>query len=155
VGSPLPLCGTSCVIDTTALPVAGTYTITVDPTAEYTGALTARVYAVPADPVSALTVGGPATTLTLSAAGQKGTWTFTGAAGQRVTLSFTGGTFGAVSRALVTLRRPDGTALAGPFLCGTTCTIPATTLPVAGTYSVLLDPSDLWTGALTGRVTAA
>ena len=68
-------------LDTTVLPVAGTYTFVIDPSGAATGSLSFTAYDVPADPSSAITAGGPAVTLTTTVPGQNANATFTGTVG--------------------------------------------------------------------------
>ena len=63
-------CGTSCFLDTTTLSTAGTYTLLVDPRTTAVGALTARVYAVPADASATTTPGGAAVSVTTTVPGR-------------------------------------------------------------------------------------
>ncbi len=56
--------------DTQVLPVAGTYTILVDPWDTSTGSVTLTLYDVPADATSTATVGGSAVTMTTTVPGQ-------------------------------------------------------------------------------------
>jgi hypothetical protein len=145
-------CGTSCRFDTTVLPATGTYTVVVDPQAAAVGAIDVRAYAVPADATATAVPGGPAVTVATSVPGQNALVTFAGAAGQRIYLAFTGGTYGSVTNAEVSVRRPDGTGLVGAVSCGTSCALDTRTLPAAGTYTVFVDPQAAAVGALTVRV---
>jgi subtilisin family serine protease len=142
--------GTSgAFVDTVALPVSGTYTITVDPQQAYTGAVTLTLYDVPPNPTATAAVGGPAATVAMSVPGLNGTVTFAGSAGQTVMVKVGPTT---VSQAQVSLLRPDGTVLVAPqyvFSSGKTFTA---TLPATGTYTVALDPSQAATGSMTVAV---
>ncbi|NBE84082.1 RHS repeat-associated core domain-containing protein [Micromonospora rubida] len=144
-------CGATCFFDVTTLPVAGTYTILLNPDAAYTGAATLRVYDVPADATAAVTPGGPGVTLTTAVPGQNATLTFPGTAGQVVTVAVTAGTYGQYNATAI-IRKPDGTNLGSSVYCGGTCTFTSVTLPVAGTYTLLVDPSSSTIGGLTGEV---
>ena len=146
-------CGTSCELDTTVAPVAGTYSVLFDPQAALTGSLTARVYSVPADAAATLAVGGAAQTVTTTP-GQNAVLSFPGTTGNRVYFTFADGTYGSLTDATVTVRRPDGSSFVSAVTCGTACTIDVQTLPVTGTYTILLDPRDAATGSLTARLTA-
>ncbi|MEU7618286.1 IPT/TIG domain-containing protein, partial [Micromonospora rifamycinica] len=144
-------CGTSCFLDTTALPVAGTYTVLVDPKGTVVGGITVKVHAVPADTAATTTAGGAAVSVTTTVPGQNAVVSFPAAAGQRVAVQLSGGTY-ASSEAAVTLRRPDGSAVASNTSCGTSCFLDTATLSVDGTYTLLVDPRTTAVGALTARV---
>jgi predicted small integral membrane protein len=146
-------CGTSCEFDTTVAPVAGTYTVLFDPQAALTGSLTARVYGVPADATATLAVGGAARTVTTATPGQNAILSFPGTAGDRVYFTFTDSTYPSLTSATVTVRRPDGSSFVSAVNCGNGCTIDVKTLPDTGTYTILLDPRDDATGALTAQLT--
>jgi len=102
-------------------------------------------------PVSGtLTLNGSPTTETVTVPGQSIDLTFTGTQGQNVTLSFTGVT---LSSGSVTLQSPDGaTVLSQPI---TTAGLTASpTLPLTGTYTVVITPGTNVTGALTAALTS-
>ena len=144
-------CGASCFFDVTTLPVAGTYSILLNPDAAYTGAVTLRVYDVPADAAVGATVGGAAVPVTTTAPGQNAVLSFTGAAGQRIVVQGTGGTYGTYNATAI-IRKPDGSNLTSSAYCGATCFFDVTTLPVAGTYSILLNPDGMYTGTVSLRI---
>jgi hypothetical protein len=134
-------------LDTKVLPVAGTYKLVLDPQLAATGNATVQLYSVPADLAGSLTIGGASVTATFSVPGQNGRYTFAGTAGKSLTVAISGVTMTASTR--VTVRKPDGSALFAGFVSSDrTLTM---TLPVAGTYSLSLDPS----GAATGSITLA
>ncbi|MFG1978229.1 VWD domain-containing protein [Nonomuraea fuscirosea] len=147
-------CGKNCFLEPVALPATGTYTVEFDPQDERVGKLTLRVHAVHDLAPAAVTIGGPAVTLTTTTPGQNGSWTFTGTAGQQVTVTFTGTTFTAAADVRVGLLKPDGTALGNSPSCGRNCTIAATTLPVTGTYTIVFNPQGDKVGSLTAKVAA-
>ncbi|MGW4892751.1 VWD domain-containing protein [Kitasatospora sp. NPDC004240] len=144
-------CGDKCAFDTTTLPADGTYTVLYDPQGSTTGSLTAKVWAVPANPVTPVTTDGTAAKVTTTVPGQNGSWTFTGTAGQRVYLDFSGGAMD-ILKAQVALLKPDGTTLRSSQYCGDKCAFDTTTLPADGTYTVLYDPQGSTTGSLTIKV---
>ncbi|ATO85126.1 Teneurin-3 [Actinoplanes sp. SE50] len=139
--------------DTLTLPMAGTYTIVVDPRDQHTGTLQVALAAVPADDTAAVTVGGPASTVRITAAGQNGRRTFPGSVGQRVTLRATGIT---IDSGVLTVLKPDGEELDyWTFSSGNELTPDPLTLPTAGTYTIVVDPRDQHTGTLQVALTAA
>ncbi|MCW3842175.1 DUF6531 domain-containing protein [Micromonospora yasonensis] len=144
-------CGASCFLDATVLPVDGTYTVLVDPKGTVVGSLTVKVHDVPADATASTTPGGAAVTVTTTVPGQNAVVSVPGTAGQRLAVQLSGGTYGS-TEAVVTLRKPDGTALVSSSSCGTSCFLDTTALPADGTYTVLVDPKVTAVGALTVRV---
>jgi hypothetical protein len=78
---------------------------------------------------------------------------FDGVAGQRMTLGMSGVTIGAPSCcdvASVVVYKPGGTFLVSPLGFGTAGNGTATqVLPVSGTYSIVVDPYDVYTGSVT------
>ncbi|MET0422369.1 MAG: IPT/TIG domain-containing protein, partial [Actinoplanes sp.] len=78
-------------LDTTTLPVTGTYQLRLDPSDSRTGSVTAAAWTVPADlDLGVLPLDGTAKTVTIGTPGQNGYLTFAGTAGQRVTVQTTG-----------------------------------------------------------------
>ncbi len=143
--------GTSGFLDAVPLSVTGTYTLEIDPYAGSTGQANVTLY-VFADVVGTLTVNGPAVTVTTTIPGQRGLLTFPGTATQQVTIRLTGNTMGTVT---IRLRKPDGTVLVTTGSSGSSFTMPQQTLPVTGTYSVEVDPSNplpINTGSITVAV---
>ncbi|MGH2693920.1 MAG: RHS repeat-associated core domain-containing protein [Actinomycetota bacterium] len=139
--------------DAETLPATGTYRILVDPKDGNTGSLTLTLYDVPADTTGTITPGGAAQTVTLSTPGQNGTLTFAGALDQRVSLKLSNDTIGsgASCTATVKILKPDSSTLAS-----STCVQPSNlpffdtrTLAANGTYTILVDPKDAYTGSLT------
>lgn len=134
-------------VDAVALP-AGTYTLVVDPEAELTGTAAVRMYTV-TDVKRAMTIGGPAQTVTTTVPGQNALVTFAGTAQRRVSATITGVSY---PTAGVSLFAPNGTGLAGT-LVGSNNTSPVTlgpiTLPADGTYTLPIDPWFAATGHLT------
>ncbi|SEG88430.1 hypothetical protein SAMN04489712_1221, partial [Thermomonospora echinospora] len=143
-------CGTSCAFNTTTLPADGTYTITLNPDAHYTGALTAQLYDVPADATAEMTINGEAQRVTTTTPGQNATLTFAGTAGQTVTINLTSNTFGSTPFAV---RGPDGATLASSLGSGNV-TFSNLTLPADGTYTVFVNPDRTAIGGVSGMVTA-
>ncbi|HKT00837.1 MAG TPA: pre-peptidase C-terminal domain-containing protein [Rugosimonospora sp.] len=135
------------------LSAAGTYTVLVDPSGPATGSITAALFDVPSDATATATVGGPAVTIGTTTPGQNAVLSFAGTANQRVFTSLSGGTFGS-GNATVTVRKPDGTTLLSGQSCGVSCTFDTTTLPVDGTYTILIDPSGSATGSITAQLYA-
>jgi hypothetical protein len=138
-------------IDTKTLPQTGSYRIFVDPQSNAVGSVTLTLYDVPDDPTGSISIGGPASTLTLDVPGLNGWRTFSGTAGRTVTLSLTAVTIGTscCSSAKVSVLRPDGTTLVSPANFGTTGKTLSFSLPSTGTYSIFVDPQSNGLGSVT------
>ncbi|GAA3140035.1 hypothetical protein GCM10010466_33890 [Planomonospora alba] len=141
-------CSAACAFDTTTLPMTGTYTLLVDPTDVHTGPIT--VSALEGDVTGSLTVGGGPVKLTTTGPGQRAYWTFAGTAGQRIAFALVDGTF---SGAYASVRKPDGTDLFRSTWCKASCAFDTVSLPVDGTYTVVVDPSKTAVGSISAQVT--
>jgi hypothetical protein len=127
-------------LDTTVLPLAGTYTFVIDPSGAATGSLSFTAYDVPADQTQAITAGGPAVTVTTTVPGQNGYLTFTGSVGQRVTVLVSN--VNGLNPAELNLLKPDNSpAIPGPVtVTSSGAWMQTTTLTANGQYKILLDP---------------
>ena len=142
-------------IDTRALPTTGRYRIFVDPQATSTGSMTLTLYDVPPDVSTTITPAGPPVTVTTGPVpGQNALVRFDGVAGRRIALNLTNVMIGTSTccSARVSILKPDGSTLvyATPF--GTTGGFVDTkTLPLSGTYTILVDPqlTDVGSATLT------
>jgi hypothetical protein len=142
-------CG-STFVEPQTLPVSGTYTLIIDPSGAATGQATLNLYNV-VDATGALTIGNASVNFTTTAPGQNTVLTFTGTAGQQVTVKSTGSTYNCVR---VTLFKPDNTAMTNTFSCNSSFNLATQTLPLTGTYTILVDPSAASTGSIGIRVTS-
>ena len=143
----------SAFFETAPLPVSGTYTILFDPQAGNTGQATLALYDISGEAQGTLTSGSPVTA-SVSIPGQNISFVFTGTAGQRVSLTVTDANFTIpcawCQSAFVYIIKPDGQVLAqGTWANGTGTFIDTQTLPISGTYTVRLDPTDANTGRAT------
>lgn len=148
--APTYLGKTGGYIDLTVLPTTGTYTVVVDPEGTATGSVRATLYDVPADPTTSMAVGGAPVTLSTSVPGQRTTATFAGEAGKRVSFRMTSVAYGTSSccGARVSVLRPDGATLLAPTYVGTSGGwFDPLTLPVTGTYTLLVDPDGAAVGS--------
>lgn len=132
-------------IDTQILPADGVYTIFIDPSSTNTGSVTLNLHAV-TDLTGTITPSGPAVIVTTTTPGQNARLTFSGTAGQRMSVK---GVAAFNSCWSIGLLKPDGSSLTNLFGCGNTIFVEPQTLPVSGTYTVLVDPN----GAVTGQST--
>jgi RHS repeat-associated protein len=132
--------------DVQTLPATGTYTIVWDPSRDFTGSTKLTLYDVSADPSGTLvpSAAGASTTFTTTVAGQNGRYSFSASAGQKVSVTTSANTFSNLPR--MSILKPDGSTLVSQFNSNF---IDATTLPVAGTYTLLVDPQGADTGSQT------
>jgi YD repeat-containing protein len=129
--------------DTPVLPTTGTYDIVIDPASAYTGNATLTLST---EVTGTLTIGGGATTITISRAGQRARYTFSGTAGNRISATLNSST---IAGAAATFLNPNGSTLASDgFGTGNKFFEPATTA-TTGTYTLVIDPSAAHTGSVT------
>jgi YD repeat-containing protein len=130
------------------LPATGTYTILVDPPRTFTGSLTLALVELPPDALIPITVGGPAVTIIIATPGQNVRLAFNGTAGQQVSLQTSNVALTPAGSAyVISIIKPDGTTLASQQATSNTL-ISTTTLPVSGSYTILVAPSPGSTGSM-------
>ena len=143
-------------MDTQELASSGTYTLKVDPSNAATGTTTLTVYDVPADTQGTVTVGGSAVAVSPGTPRQNGTLTVSGTASQTVTVRMTSNTIrtGGI-RGITTVRllKPDGSELGTVSSNASSFNMASKTLPVAGTYTIVVNPSGTDTGSINVQVT--
>ena len=137
------------IIDTNTLPVTGTYTIVFDPLNTNTGTATLTLYDVPADITGSIIPGGSPVSVNNIAIGQSALLSFTGVATQRVSLAITGVTVTSGGIVTIRIKKPDGTTLGVTSVNGSGGFIDVQTLPVNGTYTILVDPNSFHTASAT------
>jgi hypothetical protein len=94
--------------------------------------------------------GGSAVVVTVSTAGTTSNATFTGVAGHRISLSISNVT---ITSTKVSVLKPDGTNLVTPFtVTKSGYFMDVKALPTAGTYKIVVDPKDTYTGKMTLRL---
>jgi hypothetical protein len=130
-------------IDTTVLPVAGTYTLFVNYSNANTGSVTVTRHAVPADVSGTIPTDGTATAVVITTPGQNGELTFSGTSTHRMSLKVSSGPAGSVS-----LRKPDGSQVAA-VTSGPATFMEPQTLDTTGTHAVRVNPSGANSGTLT------
>ncbi|MFD0635739.1 IPT/TIG domain-containing protein [Catenulispora yoronensis] len=138
-------------LDTTTLPMNGTYRVEVIPDNVGTGSYKMQIASVPADLSATATIGGAAVPLNFAKAGQNAKVTFTAAAGARV---FTKITVSSTSNSSKCFNASLGDGAGSVFAsaCASSSTyLDALTLSAAGTYVLTFDPA----GAVTGSLSVA
>jgi subtilisin family serine protease len=139
-------------LDVKTLPVDGRYTILIDPQSSATGSATVTLYDVPPDVATTISPGGADASVAVDIPGQNARLVFDGAAGQRVSLKLTDVSIGtsSYSSAKVSVLKPDGTALVAPTSFGTSGGfLDVKTLPVGGSYAIVIDPQSNAVGSAT------
>jgi len=131
-------------LDPPVLPTNGTYTIVVDPSGLYTGAMTLTLSSAL---TGSITLDGASVPISLTRIGQTARYTFSGTSGQWISLGLTSVTLTTVN---VTILQPNGTQLAWTSV-GTAGggLEPPSTLPSTGTYTIVVDPTGVYTGNIT------
>jgi RHS repeat-associated protein len=141
-------------LDTVSLPIAGSYELVIDPfdspvaPTDQTGTFNFTIFEVPPDVTGSVAVGGAPVTVSIASRGQNGRYAMVGSAGQVVSLYTSNRTFTAAGR--MAILNPDGTTLASASMA--LDRLETVTLPVSGTYTVLVDPNGASTGSETLRV---
>ena len=144
-------------VDTQTLPQTGTYSILIAPWSNGTGSMTFQLFSVAADLSGAVTptAAGAGIASSFTSPGQNGVYTFSGTVGQRIAVDLEpvslSGTFGNYEE--VFLKKPDGTTLTQSGAIGSSGGFMDTvSLPVSGTYTLLVDPQQDATGSATETV---
>jgi len=143
-GSNINLCN-GTLLDTTSLPLTGTYTLMVAPSGSDTGSISFTLSSVPANVTGTISPGGASTTLTTTTPGQDGSLTFSGTAGARISLLTSQDTMGWYNIAILS---PSGTSLYSNHFSGGLFVDPIT-LPATGIYTIYLGHDGDSTGSLT------
>jgi hypothetical protein len=133
------------LISVPTLPSNGTYTVLIAPLNNYTGNVTIQLVM---DLVAPITPSGSAVQVNL-VKGQSARLTFSGSAGQRVSVRMTKTT---VSQSTASILNPSGSTLTGPVVVTNVDNdgfVDATTLPSAGTYTILISPQGEAAGGMT------
>jgi hypothetical protein len=135
-------------MDSFTLPVTGTYTVLVNPQGTTTGTVTFLLNAF-ADVTGTISIGTPLTATT-TVAGQNALYTFSGTSGQQISMNLSGNTYVGCNAVVVSVLKSDGSSVGSAGVCnGSTGFMDSITLPVTGTYTMLVNPQ----GATTGSVT--
>jgi len=140
-------CGSSIFLEAQSLPESGSYTVVIDPSGAAIGGATISLYDV-TDVTGPITINGPSVTIPLPTPGQTARLTFDGTTGQRISANGSSTFNGCWNLGIY---KPDGSQLTNTFGCGSSIFIEPQTLPVSGTYTLVVDPS----GAATGQVTVS
>jgi len=135
-------------LDAQVFPQTGTYTIMVSPTGTNTGSLTLNLYGF-TDFAATIAANGQPLTATTTIPGQNAAVTFTGSVNQKVALNINSVSFSGTTN--LTIYKPDGSTLVSqqPFFSPGGIFVDTQTLPLAGTYTIYIDPQATNTGSAT------
>jgi hypothetical protein len=123
------------------VPAAGTYQLVIDPGPDSAATGTVSVKLVSfTDQTGTLTPDGPAVTADITAPAQRAVYTFSGTASEKLVVSYTSSTFTLDSDVLDVVD-PTGKDVAQIPVDTPAGSTPAFTLPAAGTYQVIVDPT--------------
>jgi YD repeat-containing protein len=135
-------------LNSITLPATDTYTVFVNPQGTTTGSVTMLLNNF-ADVTGTITIGTPLTATT-TVAGQNARYTFSGTAGQQLSMNLSGNTYVGCNAVVVSVLQPSGASVGSTGICnGSTGFMDSITLPVTGTYTVLVDPQGTTTGSVT------
>lgn len=132
--------------DTMTLPTTGTYKVLIDPQDAATGNTTLTMYSVPADAVGKMAIPKPSRTATVTIPGHNPTYSFSGNANEPIKVSITGST---ILYSNISIKKPDGSNLITSSVFTGSATVGPVTLPVQGTYKLVVDPVQEDTGSMT------
>jgi hypothetical protein len=140
-------CASSTFSEVLVLPTTGTYLIYLKPSGPAVGSASLTLYSVPPNASGTITIGGGGISLTTTVPGQSARATFGGTAGPSVTVAVGAHSGGCFS---ITTLEPNGTTvLRGESHCGANYSSGSLSLPVSGTYTVVVTPSGTATDTYT------
>jgi YD repeat-containing protein len=139
---------TSGFLDSLTLPINGTYTVFINPQGTTTGSISVLLNSF-ADVTGTITPGTPVT-VTTTTAGQNALYTFSGTTGQQVSINVSNSTYVGCNAVVVSILKPDNSSLGATGLCNTSSGfLDSLTLPITGTYTVLINPAGTGVGSAT------
>jgi hypothetical protein len=130
----------ACETNQATLPTTGAYSVTLLPPGG--NAITGGTLAVSTPLAGTFVVGNPAQTVSIQRPGQTARYTFSGTSGQLLRLNWTGASVSGGASVAAKVLKPDGSVLStSSYTNGASGGFDIASLPVAGTYTVVLDPS--------------
>jgi hypothetical protein len=140
-------CSSSWFQNPVTLPISGTYTILITPSGGGTGSASVNLWLFNQQAPTDITTGTPAT-VAINTPGQSASLTFSGMAGQLASLQISNSTFPGCWSVNVSLVSPDGSTLGSSGNgCSSSWFQNPVTLPISGTYTILIVPSNGGTGS--------
>lgn len=137
--------------------MTGTYTIVLNPYYTDTGSITVGLAGVPNDVTGSIAIDGPPITVTTTKPAQNAKLTFSAVAGKKVVLSFSASSYSYSGSARIYMPAADGSAsTANDYISdqdmSTDSFSDSLSLPVTGTYTIVLDPGYTDTGSITASL---
>ncbi|MEV5951012.1 RHS repeat-associated core domain-containing protein [Streptomyces sp. NPDC051993] len=135
--------------DVRNLPLAGRYSVIVDPGSNNIGAATVTLSNPAGGPLS---LTGPSVAAQVNRPGQNGRWTLSAQAGQSLSVGFAVSAISAGKSVDARLYGPDGAEVTGSYRLlspNSTDSLDIDALPQSGTYTVVANPVDGATGTVT------
>jgi hypothetical protein len=142
------LAGSGIMIEPLVLGQNGVYHIFLNPDTFNTGAVTVHAYTVPPDIVADVAADGTPDSVPFTIPGQNARLRFNGTAGENVSLKLAS----SVADTDYQILKPNGNVLDSGSFATSGAFIDPITLPVDGTYKVVLDPQSFWLGTVTATL---
>lgn len=160
-GSPLPgdpfyfIHGQPAAFDLPTLPVAGTYTVFIDPPYAASASMTLTLIA---EQIDTLVIDGAPLNVTIPTPGQSARMSFVGTVGQLLGLGISNLTFNppAAQYAAVVIYKPDSTVLLTEYCYASNggCSVNLPSLPASGNYQIVVTPNENATGSFTATLSS-
>jgi hypothetical protein len=146
LGKPTSFVYGGAMIPGQVLPTSGTYAILIDPDLSYTGHARLALYNAP-ELTGSIMIDQVTVTPTLTVPGQRASYTFNGTAGQWVNLGLTEVS---IASSTVSILKPDGSKWSVTTIGSSGGSLdPLTALPESGTYTIVVEPVNNYTGSMT------
>ncbi len=142
------LLGSGAMVEPVVVGQAGEYHAFLNPATDTTGSVTVRAYTVPPDMVDDVAADGSSNPVSFTIPGQNAKLRFSGTAGQSVSVRLTS----SVADTDYQLLKPNGNVLASGTVDTSGDFLDPITLPVDGTYKLVLDPQSYFVGTMTATI---
>jgi len=142
------LSGSGAMVEPIVVGQTGDYRVFVNPATDNTGAVTVRAYTVPADIVTDVAANATPNPMVFAIPGQNGKFRFSGSAGQSVSVDLTS----SVADTDFQVLKPNGAVLTSGSFDASGDFVDPMTLPVDGTYKIVLDPQSYFLGTVTATI---
>lgn len=134
-------------LENLVLPTAGTYSVEIDLLGEATGSVTGTLSSPPTDIIGTIVVGGPTVSLDFANPGQRARLSFSGQATKSYVLQFSNVSVGTSK---ISVLKPNGTVfIQNIAVTSSGGTVLLDTLPVDGSYTIVIDPDAAQIGLMT------
>jgi len=148
-----PTCSKTLFMSATTLPTTGLYTLVIAPQNGGTGSAVATLWLFNEQTGTTITPN-VAVPVAVTIPGQDVQLTFSGTAGQSIHAQLTSSTFnGGCDAVTLSILNPDGSALASSGTCSTSLSMNIVTLPMTGTYTLVVAPQNGGTGTAIASLT--